>query len=177
VSSRQGARRRAFAPAVESVESRFLLNAAGAGHLGAEAAHHTHVAHVRNARVDPLTRYRVFIGTVTKGPDAGTTFEGPMVVGFSGRIQFIGEFISRSGAVDQVFGTQTGGSVAFSILLPGGPRLEAAGSGSLNGVPFGFPGGDTLVGYGNLSGPAGNDTGFWETLAPSRLAAGGAAKP
>jgi hypothetical protein len=99
--------------------------------------------------------------------------DGPLVVGFDGRIQFSGYLFPSSGGVDYVFGTETGGGVAMTIVIPTTHHttvsVTAFGSGQLEGVQGGLPGGMSLVGKGNLQGPDyKRDSGTWETLAPSK---------
>ncbi|WP_154673739.1 hypothetical protein [Singulisphaera acidiphila] len=141
------------------------MNAAASPPLGA-AVH----AEVAPARANPLAAYRVFEATITRGPHAGTTFEGRLVLGVTGRIQVFGYFYPEQGMQRvAVVGTVFGGRASLRFILPEGGALEVSGSGRLQSVPRGIPGGLSLVGFGNLSGPARNDFGRWETLAPSRV--------
>jgi hypothetical protein len=94
-------------------------------------------------------------------------------VGFDGRIQFSGYLFPKGGGVDYVFGTETGGGVAMTIVIPTTHHttvsVTAFGSGQLESVRGGLPGGMTLVGFGNLQGPDyKRDSGSWETLSPSK---------
>ena len=159
------ARRRALRPEVETCEARRLLSAVARPPLGA-AVH----AEVTPARANPLAAYRVFEATIRRGPHAGTTFEGPLVLGVTGRIQVFGFFYPEKGTQRvAVVGTIFGGRASLRFILPEGGALEVSGSGRLQRVPRGIPGGSSLVGFGNLSGPARDDFGRWETLAPSRV--------
>jgi hypothetical protein len=160
---RGGATRRVFRPGVEAVEGRQHPSAAV-----------LLVAHAPLATAAPtanpvLGRYRAFVATITQGKDAGTTVEGPIVLGYSGRIQVIGYFFPRDGARDVVVGTLTGGGATFTVELPGGGSIQAGGSGQLQGVSGGLPGGLSLVGQGHFFGPGPGDQGTWETLAPSKV--------
>jgi hypothetical protein len=162
-------RNRAMRPCLEAIEPRQHLSAAAIAHSVLAAHHAAQTAEVAHPRVNPLVHYRVFVGTITRGRDAGTVLEGPLVVGYSGRIQVIGYFFPAQGGRILVFGTQTGGAIALRFNLPFGAAIEAVGSGTLQSVRGGLPDGLSLVGSGNLSGPAGNDSGHWETLLPSRV--------
>lgn len=151
-------------PELEPIEGRILLSTA-VPHL----VHHP--AHVRHApTIDPLTRYSVFQATIVRGPQAGLVLEGPLVLGYSGRIQVMGEFFPKGGTPILVVGTVFGGGVDLRFVLPG-PRgtgaLEVAGAGSLRQVPNGLPDGLALIGSGNVSGPASNDVGHWIMLRPN----------
>jgi hypothetical protein len=156
-------RRRARRPVVEGVEGRLLLSAALP-----RVAHAPHAT--VGATANPaLARYRVFVATITQGKDAGTTISGPMVLGYSGRIQVIGYFFPRSGGRDVVVGTLTGGGATFTVELPGGGSIQAGGSGQLQGVRGGLPDGLSLVGRGHFFGPGPGDQGSWVTLPPSKV--------
>ena len=157
-------RGRELRPELERCESRRLLNAAG-GHSDPGAEKPTADVAVKN----PLAPYRIFIGTIKRGPHAGTTFQGPIVLGDDGRIQVNGYFYPKKGGVDVVVGQITVSYPALRIDLPGGSALEATGNGYLQAVRGGLPGGYSLVGHGNLSGPAGADFGTWVTVAPSKV--------
>jgi hypothetical protein len=131
------------------------------------------VVHAEVAPANLLAKYRVFEATITRGPHAGTTFEGPLVLGVTGRIQVFGFFYPEKGGQRvAVVGTVFGGRASLRFILPGGGALEVSGSGRLQQVPQGIPGGSSLVGLGNLSGPARNDFGTWLTVAPARLSVG-----
>lgn len=170
-SGASAASRRALCPELEPIEGRLLLSASGL-HSAIAPTHEQAALPVASTtgKTSALDRYRVFIGRITQGPDAGVTVEGPIVVGYSGRIQVTGQFFPKRGPVAFVAGTQTGGSVALRIVMAGGGAFEAVGSGSLQSVRGGLPGGYSLVGSGNFSGPQGNDTGTWVTLRPTRVA-------
>jgi hypothetical protein len=167
-------RRRPLKPILESFEERLLMHGGAHGHLATTAP--TATAEVAGASSNPLAHYRVFEGTITRGPAAGrVTLDGPLVLGFGGRIQFSGYLFQQGGPVIYVFGTQTGGGVAMTFNIPTThhttERVLAFGSGQLERVPGGLPGGLTLVGSGNLQGPdLKRDTGHWKTVAPSKVA-------
>jgi hypothetical protein len=130
-------------------------------------------AEVAQTPANPLSRYRVFEATIQRGPHAGTTFAGPLVLGVTGRIQVFGFFYPEKGGQRvAVVGTLFGGRASLRFILPGGGALEVSGVGRLQQVPGGIPGGFSLVGSGNLSGPARNDFGSWQTVPPARLAGG-----
>jgi hypothetical protein len=160
-------RRRSLQPDLESIENRLLL------HTGV-AIHHAAAAITASASQNPLANYRVFEGSITRGPAKGlVNLDGPLVVGFDGRIQFSGYLFPTGGGVDYVFGTETGGGVAMTIVIPTTHHttvsVSAFGSGQLQGVKGGLPGGMSLVGSGTLQGPDyKRDSGTWETLAPSK---------
>jgi hypothetical protein len=126
-------------------------------------------ADILAARHNPLAEYRVFEATVTHGPDTGLTLRGPLVLGYSGRIQVIGFLYQNGGPRLTVVGTVYGGGVFLRVVIPG-PHgvgsVELAGSGQLQRVTKGLPDGLSLVGSGNLSGPSHNDSGHWSTIAP-----------
>jgi hypothetical protein len=164
--------RRAVKPTLESIEDRLLLHAGVNSHLAAAAHHAPAVA--ASAQRNPLAPYRVFEGTITRGPAAGLTLNGPLVLGYSGRIQVIGYLFEPGGTRISVFGTDFGGGVALTFIIPtktSSVRVLAFGSGQLNGVRGGLPDGLTLVGAGNLSGPdLKRDFGHWATVAPAKVA-------
>jgi hypothetical protein len=151
-------------PALESVEGRVLLN--GAVH---HSAHHpAHVGHA--APVNPLTRYSIFEATITRGPHAGLVFEGPMVLGYNGRIQVNGDMFPATGRPILVVGTVYSGAVNLRFVLPGKfgtGSLEVVGNGTFRQVPRGIPNGLALIGSGNVAGPARTDSGHWVMLRPA----------
>lgn len=157
-------RSRAAHPELEPIEGRVLLN----GALHHPAHHPAHVS--RGSAIDPLSRYSVFQATIVRGPQAGLVLQGPLVLGYSGRIQVMGEFLPKGGKPILVVGTVFGGGVDLRFVLPG-PRgtgaLEVAGAGSLRQVPNGLPDGLALIGSGNVSGPNSNDFGHWVMLRPN----------
>jgi hypothetical protein len=167
---------RSLKPDIESIEARILLHVGTASHLAAETHSARTVAAL--ATQNPLANYRVFEGSITRGPAGGrVTLNGPLVVGFDGRIQFSGYLFPTGGGVDYVFGTQTGGGVAMTIVIPTTHRTTVSvttfGSGHLKSVKGGLPGGMTLVASGNLQDPDyKGDFGTWETLAPSKVGGG-----
>jgi hypothetical protein len=119
----------------------------------------------------PLAPYRIFEGTVQRGPHKGFTLDGPLVLGYNGRIQVNGFLFQQGGPRITVVGTVFAGGVNLRFVLPGKTGVASVyvtGSGQLRGVRGGLQGGLTLVGSGNLSGPSANDFGHWVTLAPSR---------
>jgi hypothetical protein len=119
---------------------------------------------------NPLSSYRVFSAKVTQGPDAGLTFQGPLVLGYAGRIQVIGYLYQNPGPPVTVVGTVYGGSANLRFILPGPhstAALEVSGAGQLQNVARGRPDGLSLAGYGNFSGPGPNDTGHWVMIRPS----------
>ncbi len=183
-----------FRPDLERVEGRALTSAVH--HATADAVHphaaahagpiaSTQADHARQGAANPsptplmigsdvLARYRVFIGTITRGPARGLTLQGPLVLGYSGRIQVSGVLFDQSGARDTVVGTVFGGATALRIIVPGPHHttqaLETSGTGQLVNLRGGIPGGMTLVGSGNLNGPdLKRDFGTWETLRASRV--------
>lgn len=157
-------RSRAARPVLEPIEGRVLLN--GAVHHPAR-----HPVHFRPAPpVDPLARYSIFQATIDRGPHAGLVLQGPLVLGISGRIQVNGYLFASSGQTIGVVGTVFAGGANLRFVLPGRfgtGALEVAGSGILRQVPNGLPGGMALIGSGNVSGPASNDSGHWVTLLPN----------
>jgi hypothetical protein len=112
----------------------------------------------------------MFLASVERGPDAGLTLRGPLVLGYSGRIQVIGYLYPDSGGRPfTVVGTVYGGGVFLRLIVPKAhsvQALELVGSGQLRGVRGGLPDGMSLVGSGNLSGPLKGDVGHWATFAP-----------
>ena len=163
-----GGRNRGYQPVVEDCEARRLLSG---GAMGG-----TPLAVVRTdggrAAANVVSKYRVFEATIRRGPHAGTTFEGPLVLGVTGRIQVFGFcYPEQGGPRVAVVGTVFGGAVALRFNLPGGGALEVSGSGRLQRVPRGIAGGLSLVGLGNVTGPARSDFGSWQTVAPSRAVA------
>lgn len=159
--------RRSARPGVEAMEGRVAPS--GLASLSSSQAP-VHAAQVVAQRPNPLAAYRVFEGTVQRGPDAGLTLKGPLVLGYSGRIQVIGYLFADSGARYTVVGTVYGGSVALRIVIPGRQHtsaIEAVGSGQLRRVAGGLPDGLTLVGSGNANGPDfKRDFGHWLTVPP-----------
>lgn len=158
------ARSRSARPVLEPIEGRVLLNG---------AVHHLvrHPVHLRPAPpVDPLSRYSIVQATIDRGPHAGLVLQGPLVLGISGRIQVTGYLFATSGQTIGVVGTVFAGGANLRFVLPGRfgtGALEVAGSGILRQVPNGLPGGMALIGSGNVSGPASNDSGHWVTLRPN----------
>lgn len=169
VVSRSGSRRsnRGLRPEVETCEPRRLLSAVADPRWGQRSAGPIEVS---AARANPLAVYRVFSATITRGPHAGTTFEGPLILAVTGRIQVLGFFYPENGTQRvAVVGTVFGGRASLRFVLPEGGALEVGGTGRLQRVPRGLvAGGMSLVGLGQLSGPARNDSGSWATHAPSR---------
>ena len=161
-------------PAVESIEDRLLLHAGVHGHLAAAA--HPAAAVLPATPRNPLANYRVFSGTITRGPAAGLTLNGPLVLGIDGRIQVIGYLFQQGGPRVTVVGTVYGGGVSLRFVIPtqkSSIAVEAVGSGQLKLVPNGLLDGLTLAGSGNLSGPDfKRDFGHWSTVAPGKVAPG-----
>lgn len=120
----------------------------------------------------PLSRYRAFAAAINHGPHSGFSLQGPLVLAVTGRIQVYGFLYPSNGSKRvAVVGIVQGSAVALRFDLPRGGALEVVGSGRLQSVQGGIPGGFSLVGSGHVSGPGRNDTGHWETLAPSKAAA------
>jgi hypothetical protein len=155
---------RARRPELEPCEGRTLLSAGAIAHPAAS----THAA-VAAPTAIPLARYRVFEATITRGPHAGFTLKGPLVLVQTDRIQVFGYvFPETGGRRITVVGTVYGGAASLRFILPQGGAFEVVGSGRLRRVANGLPGGESLVGLGNVSGPSKNDHGTWLTLAPSK---------
>jgi hypothetical protein len=160
---------RALRPVLEPCEGRRMLSASGGlAHL-AVVDHAASAVAVANA----LKKYRVFEGTITRGPAAGLTVSGPLLLAYVDRIQVFGYVFEPSGTRVAVVGTVYAGAANLRLVIPtktGSIALEAAGTGQLVNVKGGIPGEQALVGLGNLSGPNfKTDFGRWETLAPSKV--------
>lgn len=154
---------RLFRPELTAVEERVLMTTAPALALAPSAL-------MTHTRTNPLAVYRMFVATVERGPDAGLTLRGPLVLGYSGRIQVIGSLYPDSGGRPYtVVGTVYGGGAFLRLVIPKAhavQALELVGSGQLQGVRGGLPDGMSLIGSGNLSGPLKGDVGHWATFAP-----------
>lgn len=155
-------RSRQAQPILEAVEGRLLLSGGVASH----AAHHAPHALLRPA-VNPLDRFTVFQATIQRGPNAGMTLQGPLVLFQTGRIQVFGYLYQTNGPPITVVGTAFAGGVDLRFVLTNKFAVEVAGSGQLFNVPSALRGGLTLVGSGNVSGPTNHDHGHWLTIRPA----------
>jgi hypothetical protein len=156
----RSSRSRAIRVVVEECEARHLLSGptlslpVAAAELGAPPA-------------SRLASYRVFEGAIVRGPHAGLTLEGPLVLGMTdAHGQVIGLLFERDGTRLAVVGGVFGRRVSLRISLPHGGAIEVAGVGQLQRVPGGLSDGLSLVGSGRLDGPGKSDAGTWVTVKP-----------
>ena len=151
-------RRRLFRPAVEPCEGRWLLSVASLRRA-------PHAIHRAPPLTDRLASYRVFVGQVRQGRDAGLTIAGRLVLGVTdGHGQVVGFLFATDGSRDTVVGLVVADQATLLLSLPDGGQVQLTGRGTLQRVRRGLPGGQGLIGAGLLRGPGRNDVGAWATL-------------
>ena len=120
--------------------------------------------------VNPVLRpYRVFVATITQGKDAGTTIEGPIVLGYSGESSSSAISTRRAGGEPMPSGRKPVAGSSSRSTSPPAVRSRRRVSGQLQGVRGGLPGGDSLLGQGHFYGPVSGDQGTWATFLPSKV--------
>jgi hypothetical protein len=125
-------------------------------------------AQVEAARIDRLAPYWTFQATVTRGPHAGLTLSGPLVLGMTdARGQVSGLLFQQDGTTVTIVGGVFGRRVSLRFVLPTGGAVEVSGAGQLLRVAGGLPDGLALAGSGRLEGPAKSDAGTWFTMRPT----------